>query len=260
ERALPLANASWVQSTVRDCAGRTWFANDLELVGVGGGRIERLPIPAQDAEPRVVGLALDPDGRLLVATRTSLLACTRDASGAATWSKRELPTPLAAIRTLFVERDGTTWVGMQSGLVRIAADGSTTRRLRDEAVFALLQDRAGNVWAGTWTSGVHLLAPSAVRSWTTADGLPDRSVLQVVGERDGRVVGTTERGAFEVADGAVRVIEGSGAERFSRVGMSIAQSDDGRWWLGNEEGLWSAPGPELDYARLTLAAFEPGRA
>ncbi len=260
ECALPMPRASWVPTTVRDHAGRTWLANDVDLVGVDGEHVERIAIPSGGTESNVVGLAIDGDGRLLVATHTSLLACTRGKNGETTWSERALPAPVAAIHTLLLDRDQAAWLGTQSGLMRMAPDGSSTRWLRDEVVYALTQDRAGNVWAGTWSSGVHLLAPSAVRSWTTADGLPDRSIAQVVPARDGHIVGTTGRGTFEVRDGAVRVLPGSGIERFAHVGMSIGQSADGGWWLGNEEGLWSAPGPELDFTRLKLLAFEPGRA
>ena len=87
---------------------------------------------------------------------------------------REATTPVtgsdSSIRALFIDADGSLWVGTGAGLIKITSDGSLThyrheaidpQTLGQGAVHAIEQDTQGNIWVGTDSSGLSRLNPNS---------------------------------------------------------------------------------------------------
>ncbi|MGB3799187.1 MAG: two-component regulator propeller domain-containing protein, partial [Lewinella sp.] len=74
-------------------------------------------------------------------------------------------TPLISnqCRSLFEDRKGDVWVATQEGVSRITAEPGgelrVTHYLPDQVVYALGEDRDGQIWAGTYGQGLFLIDP-----------------------------------------------------------------------------------------------------
>lgn len=116
--------------------------------------------------------------------------------------------PAGPFWSMLEANDGSIWVG-SSGLSRYdPADGNwdviipPLPKVCDipncpepewGAVYALLQDRKGAIWAGT-SSGVMRLDDNSRESWTTQEGLTDNSVRALVEDKDGVIWAGTADG------------------------------------------------------------------
>ena len=156
----------------------------------------------------VRALAETPDGTLYAATAAGLCRQRGATSAAAT---RFLcpapgnPLPSDDLTALHATADGTVWAGGRRGLVRLDAQGDTTRYtaaatdLPGEAVYAITEDDAGNLWIST-SGGLTQLDP----------------VTEVFSDRLGASAGTREA-----------------------LGRAASRGPDGRIYVGGLRGLVS---------------------
>jgi hypothetical protein len=158
--------------------------------------------------------------------------------------------------------DGSIWVG-SSGLSRYklasanwdtivpslpkVCDVPDCVEYEGGAVYALLQDRNGAIWAGT-SSGVIRLDNGSRESWTTHDGLTHDSVRALVEGQDGVLWAGTANGVswwdgsqWHASPDRNRVdhTPDSGV----RIRRMVA-ADDGRIWAAGEYSLlvWNGAG------------------
>ncbi len=94
---------------------------------------------------------------------------------------------------------GTIWIGKQEGLFRATSDGLELVADRMQ-VRSFFSDRDGNLWIGTNGDGLYRLKDSAVRMFTTKDGLPENVVMSVV-THDGAVWAGMNCGGLTRFDG-----------------------------------------------------------
>lgn len=146
--------------------------------------------------------------------------------------------PQGRVTALYLDREGTAWIGMTHGLFRVGNQPGATPRpveaLAQDTVLSILQDREGNLWIGTEASGLHALRPRKFRSEPAAAG---EAITAVVTGSDGAVwFGTREDG--------VRVIHHDAAETpvpasalTSPLVLSLAAGHHGDVWIGTPDGL-----------------------
>ncbi|HET7436966.1 MAG TPA: two-component regulator propeller domain-containing protein [Thermoanaerobaculia bacterium] len=178
---------------------------------------------------------------------------------------------------LAVEAPGTLLAGTAQGLDRF--DGKRFTRvdgLPADQVTALRRDHDGNLWIGTYSSGLFRLAGHEIAAYGLSDGLLNPTVRAIYeddegslwvgtnggfeqlragafvhwGEQDG-LADAVARVVFEDRDGALWVGSANGVSRsangnvFTRylnehlTGiLAIAQSRDGAMWFGTSNGVY----------------------
>ena len=99
---------------------------------------------------------------------------------------------------LLSDRHGHFWVGSayRAGLLHVSLDPNTSqpmvtaladeRGILDRLVLALLEDREGNVWAGT-TGGLVRFYEPKIQMYSRADGLPDDNVRAIEATPNGEL-------------------------------------------------------------------------
>lgn len=103
--------------------------------------------------------------------------------------------PQNSIQALRQTRDGYLWMSTLEGLVRFDGlhfqvfnrQNTPTLAANDFSFFALLEDRQGCLWAGTWSGGAVRYCHGTFASLTTRDGLPNNTVVRIDEDEAGTV-------------------------------------------------------------------------
>ncbi len=162
-----------------------------------------------------------------------------------------VPLPSQDISVFSLAEDGAVlWVGTDKGLWRIDRKSGQiihhyTRQddgLPDDLIRALLLDRAGNLWLGTYGSGLAIFDKDMqqLAAYEGGSGLPSDRVNHFLLDRDGRIWAAT-------AGGVVRFDEGPGqisALFQTESGLpddnirALAEDAGGRIWMSGNESVF----------------------
>lgn len=105
-----------------------------------------------------------------------------------------------------------------------------------QTITAILPDREGSIWLGTFGAGLHRLKPALFSVFSEAEGLSGRNAYSVYEDRAGTLwVGTFAGGTFRMAGGRItRLREEAG---FPPRVLSFLEDRNGRLWLGSASGV-----------------------
>jgi len=158
-----------------------------------------------------------------------------------------IPAPDAEILgreifALFEGRDGQLWAGTQNGLANF--DGQkwkllTTRDgLSDNAVRAIAQDAAGNLWVGTESRGLNFYKDGKFTVYRQAEnGLPGDDISCLYADKDGVLwIGTGGHGLARLQNGKwtrYATANGLASDSINYIG----EDDAGYLWIGSNVGL-----------------------
>ena len=103
-------------------------------------------------------------------------------------------------------------------------------------IVALMVDRNGVVWCGTWGGGLARFDGNEWQNFTVADGLPGNHVFMLHEDADGTLwVGTNNGLARREADGFKVFTTADGL--FSNRVFSMNTASDGSYWVGSFGGV-----------------------
>ena len=128
-------------------------------------------------------LSRESAGRIWIVTASGLFS--RSVSGI---SKRLSNGPYGEILTVMARRRGGLLLGTTRGLFRFAANSlepPVAIAGVKVPVVSLLEDRDGNVWAGTWGQGLFRVTEQGIDRWTARDGLPEDFVRTLAEDSEG---------------------------------------------------------------------------
>ncbi|HXJ73691.1 MAG TPA: two-component regulator propeller domain-containing protein, partial [Candidatus Dormibacteraeota bacterium] len=257
----------WALCEARD--GSIWVGTDGGAARFRDGRFTPFTEAEGLSRNAVRSIVEDEDGRIWIGTTTGL-----------NWiedgrlHQHRFPGDWfnTKIRTLLAGRNRTLWVGTARGLycLRLAdhsaatnlgspahtvslpaapfemlASYRSTNGLRSDDIRALHEDRAGNLWIGTWLGGLHCFKDGQFEPCPEADDLSDYSVWTFYEDNDGALWLGTERGLVRLKNGHGRVFT-------SREGLPedvmnhILGDDTGHLWLGGERGIYRVRKRDLD--------------
>ncbi|MCI0691882.1 hypothetical protein L0337_07725 [candidate division KSB1 bacterium] len=170
-------------------------------------------------------------------------------------SGRDLPDdpPKGAILGILIDRDDQLWCSLWSvGLVQVDLKtrkqrGFYIEELGESTPQAVCQDLDGNIWVGTFRSGLFAFKPQAgkysqTRHFTPQDGLASDQVRSLVQRRNGELwIGSRFDGISIYKDGKFEKITTRDGLLNNAV-WALAEDDDGRMWIATSVGLqYTAP-------------------
>ena len=190
-----------VQSILADREGSLWIGTNQGLVCWAGGKVERFPLTDPLATASVLALAEDREGDLWVGTETGGLQVLRDHR----FQTFDTRTGLSSDRTTTVvaDRSGKVWIGTQNAGV-FAINGDITASSAASLAFDVdkglpsnvilsMATGDGHLWVGT-PDGLSVIHRGEVKTFTSADGLPDDFVRSLLVDVDGSLWIGTRRG------------------------------------------------------------------
>jgi ligand-binding sensor domain-containing protein len=178
----------------------------------------------------VYPLAEDLDGSILAGSAAFV---ARWSNGRAT----SIALPRAA-RSLFVDADGTVWIGTAPGLMTMK-DGRLTDRsalVPGTGIDAMLRDRGGALWAGG-SNGLFRIDGGTAHGYGVGDGLPAAGVNALLVDHQGRLWVGTPRGIARL-DGDRFVAYGTAQGLAGDRVRALYEDAAGTIWIGTfDSGL-----------------------
>jgi len=108
--------------------------------------------------------------------------------------------------------------------------------LTDNNVLSLFVDREGSVWIGT-ASGLDRLRDTKLITFTTREGLPTNRVKSVVADRDGDATLFTDTGGVATIHDGLVTVSSLNKRLPTLAGSAMFRSRDGSLWIGTLGGL-----------------------
>jgi signal transduction histidine kinase/ligand-binding sensor domain-containing protein len=216
-------------------------------VGVSEGLWRWKPQPPKfyplPGEPDgIQGFGESDDGALLIGTQ---LGIRQFVNGKINPYPLPYTVPQFKGRRLLRDRDGGLWIGTsERGLVHVH-QGRTdvfgpSDGLSGEAIYALFEDREGNIWVAT-VNGLDRFRDYAVATINVNQGLSSARVASVLAAQDGSVWLSTRGGLERWNNWEVTTYHLGGNEKDGKaIGLlpnSLFQDDRGRIWLSTSQGF-----------------------
>lgn len=237
---------SVVSALVVDRDGFLWIGSAVGLVRFDGYEFRAVGVPnsrgKRDASSFVRSLLASRDGRIWVGTDNEDLAVYDPAQES--WSFLRSEGFRGTVRSLVEGTDGAIWAGFVGGGLH-AIDPKTLQITRwggdqglpDDRIQALMVDRDGQIWAGTW-SGLAVRRAGQSR-FELAPGelaLKGRSINALYQDRRGHVWVGTQRGELLRQRGAVVEWLDQGDSGGGTVNALLDMAGDSIW-LARGNGL-----------------------
>ena len=153
------------------------------------------------------------------------------------------------ISAMYEDRQGTLWVGMQSGLARLDETGWKAYRTGDglsaNAVQAIVDDAEGNLWIGTAGGGLNRLRDGKFTWFTRTNGLPGDNVSSLCADGEGVLWVGTSGGLARFHGGKWTCYSKSQGLVSNSVGY-LVEDGQGYLWIGSNAGLMRVPRKALN--------------
>jgi diguanylate cyclase (GGDEF)-like protein len=156
------------------------------------------------------------------------------------------------VRALLQTREGDILIGTSRGMDRWRDEQVTNSpELSAHSVLSIAQDQAGDIWMGTYSTGLLRWRDGVLLEQMTAgDGLPANQVRAVHESRDGTLWIGTSRGLLRRKDGTSLVLgEKDGLPR--EFVLSLFEASDDSLWVGTSNGAGRIRGDEITAVDLS---------
>jgi signal transduction histidine kinase len=164
----------------------------------------------------------------------------------------------SAVEVMFVDREGTLWIGTRSGLLRYSnGTFAAVEGLLGSYITALYEDGAGILWVGSYDDGLIRLAhgPNGMQCtrYTTEQGLFNNSAYQILEDDLGYLWMSCDLGLYrvrkqelnDVAAGRLAQVtsthfgpaDGLSGQCNSEAQPLAFKARDGRLWFATQDGI-----------------------
>jgi diguanylate cyclase (GGDEF)-like protein len=236
----PALGAESISSLLEDNHKDLWFGTiNKGIFRLSANGLEQLNAQNGLPENRVLSLLQDRENSIWVGTNAGLLRL-REAPFTVWTTKRGLAGNY--VRTVLSHSDGSLWVGGSAGLNQIKKN--TIRKIEGSqqnstySILSLLEGAHGEVWVGTYTSGVFKVSNNKMLPYLDrATGLGSNEVRSLL-------LDSKQRLWIGSAMGLTRVENDGSLVHFSNKkelpsGFILALGEDGRGniWIGTGNGV-----------------------
>ncbi|MEO6805828.1 MAG: two-component regulator propeller domain-containing protein [Edaphobacter sp.] len=233
--ALQVPENEAVLAISRAADGSVWLATANNLLLYKNNELHRERSISMPSSAGITGLAVVPSQQAVWLGSVRDVTLLQNGSRH-TWSvDRELPG--TRIQSLSSDSHGVVWIGTNRGLVSIDAASRAVRPVAgvgSTSVLSTMEDRDGDRWVGTETSGIEVLR---LQSFRSVPAIADRSITAIVETTDGAIwLGTKEDGLWRVRSGVVDWPAIS-SKLASLVILALAPGNHGDLWVGTPDGL-----------------------
>jgi len=194
-----------------------------------------------------------PNGEAAEASATTLTLTRANHTQTRFEAGKQLPG--TRIQSLFADSKGALWIGTNRGLARFS-NGKLDRLPQTDplaiaSVLNLLEDREGNLWVGTETSGLHVLRDQRFAYVDSREGLSSDSITAITQDVTGKLWVGTNGGSLN----AIRLTGTKPGESsvyslhfglLSKIILSLAAAPNGDLWVGTPDGLNRVRGSAID--------------
>jgi ligand-binding sensor domain-containing protein/signal transduction histidine kinase len=248
---------------LEDRHGALWIASSRGLFRrLQDGRVENYETAASmTGDLRIHSLLEDRDGRIWVGAAGGLYSFNnRSGAERATveriYTTRDGLTSNEWLNDLYQSPDGALWVGGGNDLHE--AYRTENNQIKFRAVFhmgitSLAEDRDGNLWMGTESSGAMKLARKGFSTFSEQDGLSSGRTSSVFKLNDGTVCALSIDLPTSMPNSVVNCFDGQHfisvrPSFFTRVKLwgwgsnqITFQDHTGEWWFATGQGLYRLP-------------------
>lgn len=139
------------------------------------------------------------------------------------------------VQAILLDARNVMWVGTRRGLFRIDRDKLTPiNELSGDSILSLLEDREGSLWAGSNSTGLHLLSP---RNIHTVSAFSNRGITTVAESTDGDLwAGTPDEGLLHLYKNKLQSLTSIHGLNSDFV-LSLAATSGGKLLVGSPDGL-----------------------
>ncbi len=175
-------------------------------------------------------------------------------------TKTELPTavissqgPKTSVRVIRQDSKGHIWLASNEGIIRYDGQSFTniTGEMNSGRFLALLEDRKGNFWFGTYGSGVYYYDGRSLQHFTTKEGLVSDRVNTIYEDKAGHIW-------FGGREGVSRY-DGMAFRNFNTEAehdvMAIFEDKTGRVWFGTGGNTYVYDGKQVVASTYNGNAF-----
>ncbi|KFN47131.1 ligand-binding sensor domain-containing diguanylate cyclase [Arenimonas metalli] len=239
-----------VASLQVDQQGSLWIGTvSRGLFRLGDRGLEHFDVSDGLPNNRVASLFADREGSVWVGTNAGLMRFA-DTPFITIDSHQGLADDY--VRALLQTREGEILIGTSRGMDRWKDEVVTNSpELSAHSVLSIAQDQAGDIWMGTYSTGLLRWRDGVLLEQMTAgDGLPANQVRAVHESRDGTLWIGTSRGLLRRKDGSSLVLgEKDGLPR--EFVLSLFEASDDSLWVGTSNGAGRIRGEEITAVDLS---------
>jgi len=182
------------------------------------------------------------NGQLLFICSNSLKYFDKKSNKFSTYKKDKLPE-FYQFTCVFEDNSNNLWFGTDiGGLYRLGQDGSVKAfsmkdGLAGNFISTINQDKAGNIWVGTWGNGISIIKDKNILNLNKANGLPDLKIRSITTDFEGNVlIGTNENGLCIFKSRLF--INYSEKDKINGTQVNALLEDkSGKLWFGTDQGL-----------------------
>jgi ligand-binding sensor domain-containing protein/signal transduction histidine kinase len=237
-----------VYGIVADSRGFLWFFTSEGLSRFDGYRFTTYGVEEGLPHRLVSALIETRSGDRWIGTPAGLSRIAAVAGGARFTNYRLAPDPAANnIGTLLELRSGNILAATAAGLFEWTAPPNFRRRdlpgIDPSIISDMVEDRDGNLWIGTTTTGIHVYGPAGIiQSFDAKNGLPGNFVYMLLFDSKGRLWAAVRGGLAMISRGPAGIwsVEQVYANDSALAGTDVRalhEGSDGSLWVGTQFGI-----------------------
>lgn len=229
-----------VQKVLSDTRSRLWVVvRNQGAFMLEGTRVHELK-KEYPALPfiGVTDITEAPDSTLWMTTLDKGLLYYKN-SGAALWENTATERIEGNGYALRADRHGTLWISTSQALYRLY-QGQVSSIKHDKRLLnaRFLEDREGNLWLGTYRTGLSCLSNGKFTTYTETEGLADDAVHCVIQDTDGSMWIGTENGLNHFRDGRFTTLNTAKGQLPNKTVRDVCRNArDNLLWIATNGGL-----------------------